>query len=67
MVRVLFVCTGNTCRSPMAAQVLRRGLAEAGLAADVASAGLRTQRCRACWTPFGPVPTQRRAVAAEVR
>ena len=39
--RVLFVCTGNTCRSPMAVQVLRRALAEAGLAAEVTSAGLR--------------------------
>ncbi len=43
MYRVLFVCTGNTCRSPMAAQVLRRALAESGLAADVASAGLRAR------------------------
>jgi len=43
MYRVLFVCTGNTCRSPMAAQVLRRGLAEAGLPAAVASAGLRAE------------------------
>jgi protein-tyrosine phosphatase len=38
---VLFVCTGNTCRSPMAEQMLRRELAQAGLAAEVASAGLR--------------------------
>ncbi|HKD88004.1 MAG TPA: low molecular weight protein-tyrosine-phosphatase [Streptosporangiaceae bacterium] len=43
MYRVLFVCTGNTCRSPMAVQVLRRGLAETGLAAEVASAGLRAE------------------------
>ncbi|HEY2078947.1 MAG TPA: low molecular weight protein-tyrosine-phosphatase [Streptosporangiaceae bacterium] len=43
MYRVLFVCTGNTCRSPMAAQVLRGELADAGLAAEVASAGLRAQ------------------------
>jgi protein-tyrosine phosphatase len=43
MYRVLFVCTGNTCRSPMAAQVLRRELAKMGLAAEVASAGLRAE------------------------
>ncbi|WP_368733211.1 low molecular weight protein-tyrosine-phosphatase [Streptomyces alkaliphilus] len=30
--RVCFVCTGNICRSPMAAAVLRRRLAEDGLA-----------------------------------
>ncbi len=41
--RVLFVCTGNTCRSVIAAQVLRRELADAGLAGEVASAGLRVE------------------------
>jgi len=41
--RVLFVCTGNTCRSPMAAQVLAGELAAAGLTAEVASAGLRVR------------------------
>ncbi len=41
--RVLFVCTGNTCRSVIAAHVLRHELAEAGLAGEVASAGLRVR------------------------
>ncbi|HEY4789981.1 MAG TPA: low molecular weight phosphotyrosine protein phosphatase, partial [Actinomycetes bacterium] len=39
---VLFVCTGNICRSPTAEAVLRRRLTEAGLAdaVEVDSAGL---------------------------
>lgn len=39
--RVLTVCTGNVCRSPAAAVMLRRGLSIAGLAdrVDVGSAG----------------------------
>jgi protein-tyrosine phosphatase len=40
--RVCFVCSGNICRSPTAEVVLRRLLAEAGLAGEVSvdSAGL---------------------------
>jgi protein-tyrosine phosphatase len=40
--RVCFVCSGNICRSPTAEAVLRRRLAEAGLAGEVEvdSAGL---------------------------
>ena len=40
--RVCFVCSGNICRSPTAEAVLRRQLADAGLAGQVAvdSAGL---------------------------
>jgi protein-tyrosine-phosphatase len=38
--RILFVCTGNTCRSPMAAAIARSVAAERGLAdVSVASAG----------------------------
>lgn len=38
--RVLFVCTGNTCRSPMAAALLRALAGEAGLDIEVRSAGI---------------------------
>jgi protein-tyrosine-phosphatase len=39
---ILFVCTGNLCRSPMAAGLLRQRLAQAGLASrhQVTSAGV---------------------------
>jgi protein-tyrosine phosphatase len=35
VIRVLFVCTGNICRSPTAEGVLRAQLTEAGLGGDV--------------------------------
>ncbi|WP_460748531.1 arsenate reductase/protein-tyrosine-phosphatase family protein, partial [Micromonospora schwarzwaldensis] len=40
MNRILFVCTGNTCRSPMAEGLFRQLAAEAGLRVEVRSAGV---------------------------
>lgn len=40
MKRILFVCTGNTCRSPMAEALLRKMAEEEGLEIEVKSAGL---------------------------
>jgi protein-tyrosine phosphatase len=55
---VMFVCSGNTCRSPMAEHVLRARLRQEGLAdlVGVASSGLHVRE------PGGPADP--RAVAA---
>ncbi|MEZ5143956.1 MAG: hypothetical protein R2726_15770 [Acidimicrobiales bacterium] len=41
--RILVVCTGNVCRSPMAEAMLRARLAARGVAASVSSAGTATE------------------------
>lgn len=41
MIRILFVCTGNTCRSPLAEALARREIRDRGwTTVDVASAGI---------------------------
>ena len=65
--RVLFVCTGNTCRSPMAEQVLRRELDQAGVAAEVASAGLRVSAAGQPADPRARALLRARGYAAEHR
>ena len=38
--KIMFVCTGNTCRSPMAAAMAAQIFAESGLTAEISSAGV---------------------------
>ncbi|CAM3524214.1 low molecular weight protein arginine phosphatase [Paenibacillus lupini] len=42
MTRILFVCTGNTCRSPMAEAMLRAMAKQQGVPLEVRSAGVST-------------------------
>ena len=43
MYNIVYVCTGNTCRSPMAEGILRKLLADKGIEdVDVSSAGIGT-------------------------
>ncbi|WP_172196343.1 low molecular weight protein arginine phosphatase [Saccharibacillus qingshengii] len=44
MKRILFVCTGNTCRSPMAEALLRQMARQRGVEVEVRSAGVSASR-----------------------
>ena len=57
--RILVVCTGNLCRSPLVEALLRRELAAEGIDAEVSSAGLAA--------PLGASPDRRlRRVAGDL-
>lgn len=57
MIRLLFVCTGNTCRSPMAEVIARAAAARRDCDLDVTSAGLLAG-------PGAPAAEHARALAA---
>ncbi|QAY74720.1 low molecular weight phosphatase family protein [Agromyces protaetiae] len=66
--RVLVVCTGNVCRSPMAEQLLRVRFAAAGVEVEVSSAGTAalvgepmTSEAAELSRRFGGVPDAHRA------
>ena len=53
MIRVLFVCLGNICRSPMAEAVFTHLVREAGLGDKIETNSAGTGGCsllRAAWT-----------------
>lgn len=62
MVRVLFVCLGNICRSPTADGIFRKMVADAGLAGEIESDSAGTSDYHA-----GDPPDSRAAAAARKR
>lgn len=54
---ILYVCTGNTCRSPMAEGITRTLATELGLDVNVVSAGL--------FAAYGAKPTEEAVIAIQ--
>ena len=54
---ILYVCTGNTCRSPMAEGITRALATELGLDVNVVSAGL--------FAAYGAKPTEEAVIAIQ--
>jgi len=51
--KIVFICTGNTCRSPMAAALASQIFTQAGLAIEISSAGV---------SAWGNQPASRHAI-----
>lgn len=71
---ILVVCTGNVCRSPLAAQLLKARLTSADIPISVASAGTRalagqpmTPEAAALSVQYGGDPAQHRARQLSLR
>ena len=70
MTKILFVCHGNICRSPMAEFVMKDLVRKAGREAefDSASAATRRERYACCWTtPAIRVPSPTRGTPATLK
>ncbi|WP_104083270.1 hypothetical protein [Cryobacterium sp. Y11] len=63
--RILIVCTGNICRSPLAEQLLRASLSAAGIDAVVTSAGTRAMTGSAMTPEAAVLSTQYGAASTD--
>ena len=59
MIKILFICHGNICRSPMAEFIMKDLVQKAGLAAEfhIESAATPRGSSRSCWSTRGGAAT----------